>query len=76
MPNTEDQIADLLKFFRLGDLEGVTLTVATPYADLAENIGQFGPKSRWTVLALQRLLESRDAMIRSALSELEDTPTT
>lgn len=59
----------MLKFFEYEHLPANLQTVSKPFCDLAREMAQRAPDSQETTVALRKLLEAKDAAVRSALPE-------
>lgn len=57
----------LLKFFSFGHLEGALREVSKQYAQMAATVVLMCPRSAERTVALRKLLESKDAAVRSCL---------
>ena len=58
----------VLRFFRFDHLtDGVSISIASTYADMAHVMANRLPEDPETTVALRKLLESKDAAVRAAL---------
>lgn len=57
----------ILRYFKFGHLPDHLRAVAAPFADLANQLADSLPPGAETSVALRKLLESKDAAVRSAL---------
>lgn len=60
-------ISDVLKFFAYAHLPTHLAEVSKPFSDLAHQVAERAPDSRETTVALRKLLEAKDAAVRSVL---------
>lgn len=60
-------IAHVLKFFAFGHLPVNLQEVSRPFAELAQQVAERAPNNQETALALRKLLEAKDAAVRSML---------
>jgi hypothetical protein len=57
----------VLKFFSYAHLPAHLQEVSKPFCDLAQQVAERAPDSPETVVALRKLLEAKDAAVRSTL---------
>lgn len=68
MPDIENEITGIIRYFAYGHLkEGPLRETSARFHDLAVNLVSFLPTTSETLMALRKLLESKDAAVRSAL---------
>lgn len=60
-------IAHVLRFFAYTHLPAQLQEVSRPFADLAQQVAERAPQSQETTVALRKLLEAKDAAVRSVL---------
>lgn len=60
-------IAHVLKFFSYAHLPANLQEVSKPFCDLAQQVAARAPQSQETTVALRKLLEAKDAAVRSIL---------
>jgi hypothetical protein len=61
-------ITHVLKFFDYQHLPAHLQEVSKPFCDLAKQVADRSPDSQETTVALRKLLEAKDAAVRSVLS--------
>ena len=62
-------ISHVLQYFVYDHLVKHLQEVVKPYAELAAEVASRRPNSQETTVALRKLLESKDAAVRAALSQ-------
>lgn len=69
MPEKDDLIAidPILKFFSYDHLPVSLKMVSQPFCDLAINVAKSLPRNAERTVALRKLLEAKDAAVRSTL---------
>lgn len=65
---THPAIAGLLRWFGYGHLPAHLQDVSKPFSDLAHNLADTLDSSAELTVALRKLLESKDAAVRAALT--------
>lgn len=66
--DVENEITGILRYFQYGHLkEGMLRETSALFYPLAEHLATTLPATSETLMALRKLLESKDAAVRSAL---------
>lgn len=60
-------ILHVLQFFKYQHLPANLQLISKPFAELAENLANILPENQETTVALRKLLEAKDAAVRSEL---------
>jgi hypothetical protein len=60
-------IKHVLRFFAYGHLPEGLQAISRPFADLAQQVAERAPDNQETTVALRKLLEAKDAAVRSVL---------
>lgn len=60
-------IEHVLKYFTYAHLPEKLQAVSRPFAELAQQVAERAPDSQETTVALRKLLEAKDAAVRSIL---------
>ena len=70
----ESTVEPMLRWFAFDHLPPMLARVSMPFSRLAQELCNVLPRSAERTVALRKLLESKDAAVRCAVADIQETP--